>query len=227
MGTIIQTNLQQLFDAVQRSIAFDYPGLVASVNDTKVIVEGRMSIVPTVEEFIYFGAIAQYEIRMEIPAVYPASEPKVFELAEAFPHTAEFHCNPKGDCCICVFETWRAQAKDKSIGAYLNGPIRNFFLSQYLKKETGVWPFDEWQHGKQGYLDSCAEKLECGSELSEVAYLLKILSRDWPRGHWTCPCGSKKAIRNCCRSRLQTLSAKISPRDARAMRKRLLLLFKK
>jgi len=186
-----------------------------------VILEGTFSISPSAAEYRDAGAIATYEVRIEVPESYPEDEPKVFELGNAFPHTANYHCNHTGDCCVCVFETWRATAEDRSFSAYLNGPIRNFFLSQFIKRETNKWPFDEWQHGRKGYVDACADRLGCRSNFDEVDYLLRVLSRDWPRGHWGCPCQSGKRIRECCAEELRALSEKVGKREARAMRDRL------
>ncbi len=224
MGTLTQRRAQRLLEEVGRAISFDHPRLTVEARQGKIIVQGVMSVTPTVDEFAGSGAIASYDVRLEIPSSYPASEPKVFELGGAFPHTPEFHCNPDGDCCVCVFETWRATAKDVSISAYLNGPLRNFLLSQYIRKETGKWPFDEWGHGLQGYIDACAERLGCRGDLKDVEYLLQVLSHRWPRGHWLCPCGSGKKIRDCCRTQLEALAEDVGVSEARAMRRRLLQL---
>lgn len=107
--------MRRLLGDAQRAIAFDHPRLSAIVRDGKVIVEGVMSITPTTEEFSGAGAIASYEIRIEFPVSYPAAEPKAFEHGNAFPHNADYHCNSGGDCCICVFETWRAKVPEVSV----------------------------------------------------------------------------------------------------------------
>lgn len=221
MGRINKNRLPQLHEEINKAIAFDHPRLMAQVVGRRVIVEGTFSIFPTTEEFEASGAIASYSVRIEIPATYPYDEPKIYELGNAFPHNADYHCNPKGDCCICVFETWRATAVDNSFESYLNGPIRNFFLSQFIKAETDEWPFDEWKHGLEGYVEACADRLGCDNNLDEVDYLLRVLSRPWPRGHWDCPCKSGKKIKNCCSQRLQDLACTVGNVEARSMRKRL------
>lgn len=221
MGKIDRRRATRLEEDVKRAITFDHPNLALETCAKGLIITGTLSVAPTVEEFQANGAILSYEVRIEIPVNYPGQEPKVFELSGAFPHTADYHCNDSGDCCICVFETWRATAADTSFEAYLNGPIRNFFLSQFVKKETGNWPFGEWAHGKKGYLDSCADRLECKSSEREVKYLLRVLSQKWPKGHWQCPCNSGKNIRHCCSERLISLSEKVGSKEARAMLARL------
>ena len=64
-------------------------------------------------------------------------------------------------------------------------------------------------------------RLGCKSKFSEVDYLLHVLSHEWPRGHWTCSCGSGKRIRECCKDNLHALSLDVGSEEARAMRKRL------
>lgn len=218
--------LEQLLAEVQRAIAFDYPKLAAKAAGSQVIIEGELSITPLVEEYVGSGQIATYKVRIQVLASYPTAEPKVFETGGAFPHTADFHCNESGDCCICVFETWRATADDTSFTEYLNGPIRNFFLSQHIKKETGEWPFGEWAHGREGYLDACADRLGCDRNFETVDYFLRVLSQPWPKGHWPCPCGSGKKTRHCCVKNLRALAEKVRPSEAMAMRKRLLGYFR-
>ncbi|WP_298975932.1 hypothetical protein [uncultured Roseobacter sp.] len=221
MGKVDKRRFARLEADVRGALAFDYPNLSFERKEYGIEITGTFSVTPLVEEYQAHGAIASFDIRIEVPWLYPKAEPKVFELGNAFPQNADFHCNPKGDCCICVFESWRATAQDTSLGAYLNGPIRNFFLSQFIRQETGVWPFDEWKHGRAGYIDACAERLGCKNSFEEVDYLLRVLSHDWPRGHWECPCKSGKKIKACCAMRLKELSIRVEKHEARSMRKRL------
>lgn len=227
MGYERVDRLERLRAEISRVISFDHPKLSVKVIGTDVVVEGEFSIVPSVEEYVGTGRMASFAIKIEVPISFPKQEPKVYETGKAFPHTPDYHCNDTGDCCICVYETWRASADDTSFGSYLNGPIRNFFLSQHIKNETNDWPFGEWDHGRDGYLDACADRLECDRRFSVVAYNLRLLSQPWPKGHWMCPCGSQKIVRQCCAESLRELAQKVGPAEAQAMRLRLFKLFKK
>lgn len=221
MASSSTNRLTRLFAEAKRAVAFDHPQLEARLADDAVVIEGTFTVSPRRDGYRAHGAIAQYGVRMKFPAGFPAQEPKVNELHHAFPHTAEYHCNPNGDCCICVYETWRAETVHASIADFLDGPVRNFFLSQFIRQETGEWPFGEWEHGAEGYLAACADRLGCTPSLSAVRYLLRVLSKDWPKGHWDCPCGSGKMIRQCCSESLRASSKKVRQKEARAMLARL------
>lgn len=221
MVSITDRRLARLLDEVQSAVSFDQPLLTVRIDQERVVAEGTFIVLPTTPEFSGQGPIAEYQVKVDIALGYPRIEPKALETGGAIPRNADHHINPDGTCCVVIWEAWIAAEADISIKAYFDGPLKNYFLGQHLKRETGKWPFGEWAHGDPGLVDAFAERLGCKPNQKTVRYLLRILSKDWPRGHWACPCRSGKIIRKCCRSEMQALSQKVPPSNARRMLARL------
>ncbi len=217
MAPIKQRQLDRLFVEVRQVIAFDQPKLSATISENGVSVSGTFILSSTVEEIAEQGTIAEYEVCIFFPVSFPNGEPVVFETGNVIPRDHDYHVNDDGTCCIVIWEALATSTKNVTIQLYFDGPLKNFFLSQHQKALTGKWPFDEERHGKQGLIEAFANRLSCGRNEETVRYLLRVLSRDWPRGHWGCPCGSGRKIRKCCGERLSRLSKEVPKLDARRM----------
>ena len=108
-----------------------------------------------------------------------------------------------------MYDEWTAKTGDPSFASFLRVPFRNFFVSQSHYRKYGTWPFDERDHGLPGMLQSFSELLGCAADVSTVGCQLDFLTREWPKGHWVCPCGSGASLRRCCRPRFNELSKRI------------------
>ncbi|MEQ9172277.1 MAG: hypothetical protein RIE87_13805 [Rhodospirillales bacterium] len=221
MASIRRQRLANLLSEVQAAIAFDQPLLSATLQADGVLVSGTYALNPTAADLIGQGSIASYQVEIHFPPAFPKTEPIVFETGNTIPHDADHHINPDGTCCVVIWEVWATSAKSISVQGYFDGPFRNFFLGQHQKAATGKWPFGEERHGKAGLIDAFADKLSSPRNEKKVRYLLKLLSKDWPKGHWDCPCGSDRIIRKCCASRLAKLSDQVPKWDAKRMLSRL------
>jgi len=100
--------------------------------------------------------------------------------------------------------------------------VRSYFLGYLHYDKFDHWPKGEYAHGNEGVIDSVAELLGCKPNLNQIIGLLKLLELKHRRDRWTCPCGSKKRLGNCCRQMLN----KASPHISRAQASRLLHAFK-
>ena len=67
--------------------------------------------------------------------------------------------------------------------AYLDVPVRNFFLSQIIVASGKTWPFGQWDHGKKGLLQAYGELLGVAEERQIKAYLNYLASKK-AKGHW-------------------------------------------
>lgn len=221
MAGVTKHRLQHLFEDIHSVIGFDHPKLSVKFEEKIVVVEGVYNIAPSTTQFANSGAIAEYQIRIEFCGPFPRIEPIVFETGNTIPRNEDHHINRNGSCCIVIWEVWMTAAQDISLQAYFDGPLKNFFLGQQHKTHFGVWPFDEEDHGKPGLISAFADLLGCAKKEQMVRYLLRVLSKDWPKGHWPCPCGSGKIIRMCCAANLAQLSQRVPPSNARRMLSRL------
>jgi hypothetical protein len=207
-------------DKIKRSIAFDQPFLSVVAAEEGFEIVGKF-LVASSSHSISGGAIDYFDVSIIVPKGYPWTEPMVFETGNRVPKEADRHCNPNGACCTGVWEEWIVKNKQPSIELFLEGPVRNYFLSQMYFENLGRWPFGERSHGVAGIREACADMLGVENDLDLLKRYLRVLSGTWPKGHLLCPCGSEQPIRNCHRDDLMRLHAKLPPFIARSLVDRL------
>jgi hypothetical protein len=217
--------IDALYRDAANALAFKQPHLGVVIFDGILVVEGSFLLSPLATDWVDHAALKKYQIRVEISEKYRDDEPLDFELEGAFPHQNSHHAYPEGRCCTLVWEPWVTTAQDISIGAFFDGPLRNFFLSQHCVELGQDWPFGEQAHGARGLIDAYADRLGCRPEARDVRQFLKGLIKLQGRKalpvFWRCPCESGKNIGNCCHRRLSRLVAEISPGVASRMLDRL------
>lgn len=213
---------ENLFADIGAAISFDQPKLSVRRVETGCVVEGAYVLTEDDCSLKSAGAITEFEIKIVIDDGFPVSEPIVYETAGRIPRIVARHINSdSGDCCIGVWEEWLASSKEHTFSAFLNGPVRSFFLSQFLFEKTGNWRFGERSHYDKGLFEAYADVLGITCNEKDVRYYLKLLSQSWPKGHRLCPCGSGKRLRHCHRVELYKLHLRIAPWLAKRMLSRL------
>ncbi|HMM46132.1 MAG TPA: hypothetical protein PKE41_10965 [Candidatus Macondimonas sp.] len=220
MGEVVGKPGLLTLEEVQAAIAFNQPKLHATANGADIRVQGTYLVFENGVVANPAGPISEFDIEIVLSARYPRCEPRIFEVGGLIPREPDRHINPDGDCCVTVWEHWLLTARDRSFAAYLNGPVNEFFLGQYWYEKTGTWPFGERPHGQEGLIEAYTDVLGIRPQKMELIYYLRLLSQDWPKGHWLCPCGSRKRLRYCHRADLMLLHGKVPPRMAKLMLKR-------
>lgn len=168
------------------------------------------------------GPIAEYKIKLIVSSGYPRVEPKLFEVGGKIPKEPDRHVNPgDGSCCVTVWEHWLACHEDNSFSAFMDGPIHEYFLVQYLFDQTGEWRFGERAHFLEGMEEAYADALSGNVPIVDIRHCLSLLSQECLKGHWSCPCGSGRKLRDCHRKELLELKERIEPWLAKQMRDRL------
>ncbi|MDX0778235.1 hypothetical protein GOD44_28105 [Sinorhizobium medicae] len=208
-------------EEVKAAIVFDQPKLRAAQNGQKIQIEGTYLLFEKDVVVAPDGPIAEFDIRMELSDLYPRREPKVFEVGGRIPRNPDRHINPDGDCCVTVWENWLVAARDHSFGSFLSGPLNEYFLGQFWFEKTGKWPFGERAHGTPGLEEAYADALGIANKRKGLLYHLRLLSHDWPKGHWPCPCGSGTLLRHCHRDYLMAMHQRVPSNVARRMLLRL------
>ncbi|MFD2855734.1 hypothetical protein ACFSZS_14520 [Seohaeicola zhoushanensis] len=198
-------------DQVRAAVSFDQPNLIAESDGKRIRLEGTYLVFEKGVVAAPDGPITSFEISMELSERYPRQEPRVFETGERIPRVAERHINPNGDCCVTVWENWLVEVNDHTLSSYLNGPMNEYFLGQFWYEKTGKWPFGERSHGLKGLEEAYADALGISNNAESLRYHLRLLSHDWPKGHWLCPCKSGKLLRHCHRDDLAAMHAKVPP----------------
>lgn len=222
MGRLERTRKTLSLAEVESAIAFEQPRLAASAGAEGIVIEGTFLVHERPGAASPGGPIDTFDIGMLVQEDFPESEPVVFETGGRIPRIADRHVYPKhGNCCITVWEHWLATETDRSFAAFMTGPLRQYFLSQVVFEAKGHWPLGERAHDLQGLADAYLDALAI-DDLEKLVPYLRHLRRPSPKGHWYCPCGSGKRLRNCHPDELAALRARVPPALADRMLKRLL-----
>lgn len=168
------------------------------------------------------GPFDEYQVRILAFDGFPQVEPKVYETAGRIRRSPDLHVNSDGDCCLTVWEEWLVVASGTSFGDFLSGPVHEYFLNQWWFARTGRWRFGQRSHGARGIVEAYADVLGIQPIQRDVIYYLRLLSKDWPKGHWCCPCGCGIKLRNCHREELKKLHRSVRPKMASRMLRRLM-----
>jgi len=177
---------------------------IVSGNNFPIFIEGTLSLNDDQ------GVFDRYCVRIELSEFFPDRAPKVFETAGRIPHHIDRHVFADGHACLTVWPVWLARAEDRSFHSVMDGPIRNFFLSQTIFEQSGHWPFGEYAHGYDGMLQAICEFLGIDPPDFHIAAQVSLLLWKWPKGHHRCGCGSGKPFRNCHRPLLTEVQQKTS-----------------
>jgi hypothetical protein len=133
--------------------------------------------------------------------------PVVREIGGRIPRIDDRHISTDGTACLLVPEEWLL-AGAQSLRAFLDGPIKNFFLGRLLVEAGKPWPFGQRSHGYEGLLEAYMELLVIDDPTRVTAYF-DCLRRNAIKGHIECPRGSNKRLRYCHRAELQELAKRI------------------
>lgn len=211
-----------MLKSVESALGFTQPQLVAELRDQHVQVKGTYLLKRADGRADSDGPISEYKIEIFVPVGYPRAEPRLYEVGGRIPRQPDRHVNVgDGSCCVTVWENWLACAQDTSFSAYMSGPVHEYFLGQFIVENGGQWPFGERAHYLEGMEEAYADALKGEMPIQDVRYALRLLTREWPKGHWLCPCGSGLKVRQCHRDELMNLHNRIHPWLARQMQHRL------
>lgn len=202
-------------DDLQRDLRSAYPGLVATPVGGNILVRGTFPL--TFEGEL----LDRFSIELELAPSFPDSVPVLREISGRIPRSPDRHTEEDGKSCPLVPEEWLLLPEEqRTVLTFLDGPVRNFFLYQALTERGGRWPWGERQHGRSGLLESYGEMLGLSDSALIPAYL-GCLSRREIKGHWPCPCGSSKKLRQCHVDQLRNLHERIPPKVAASALERL------
>lgn len=181
-----------------------HPYLHFSTGDGQVRVAGSLEIRDAGK------VLDRYLIRIDLPASYPASIPEVFEVGGRIPRVVDRHCfEESGAACVLLpDERWKVWPDGSSLLSFIDGPVRHYFINQAVFERDGVWPLGEWEHGLYGRAQYYRETFGTDDPVTVGRYLGLLLG-EVVKGHWDCPCGSGKRVRNCHMALVVDLRSKI------------------
>lgn len=164
--------------------------------------------------------VDHYFIRVELPRSYPNFPPLVYETGGRIPKTEERHFHPTTEhACVFVEDDWGwLSLKHPSVGAFLAGPVNDFFFWQSCYHYHGKNVLPAWPHGGMGRLEYYKEKLGTTDD-QDVVRCLRLLAAHRYSANHACYCGSGRRVHGCHKGIILAMRAKIAPGIAvRALR---------
>jgi hypothetical protein len=201
-----QTN-REAFANLQERVGWDYPNLHFHERDGHLILTGTFPIADGDR------VLDRYQVEVAIPDSGPSTDtPLVREIGGRIPSDDADHHMTKGTACLFVPEDfWYRHPDGMDLLAFLNGPMRAFFIGQSLVERGEPWPWGTRPHGNEGIGDFYGEFLGT-TDLARVKACVKLLVANKLRGHKSCPCGSGRKVRDCHLFTLQQLRTRIPRR---------------
>jgi hypothetical protein len=193
----------QALVALRATLATTYPTLHATEEAGKIKVRGSFAIK-------HDGAdIDWYQLELTLPDDYPAAPAAVMEIGGRIPRVLDRHVFSNGTLCLGVAEDmWIKWGGRFDIGSFLEGPVRTFLIGNSLVEQGEGWPFGERAHGAAGMFEFYKEAVGFDGA-RKIGTLLSYLAKERIKGHWPCPCGSGKNLRDCHRAPIYELHAKV------------------
>jgi hypothetical protein len=200
----------QILHAMMEEIPAKYPDLRVIAEQGAVFVRGNFPVMDGPE------VLDRFQIDIRLPADFPVSIPVLREVGGRIPWHGDRHVNQgTGEACPIVPEEWLVRPERGTMLAFLDGPVRNFFLGQIFVEAGQPWPFGERSHGVDGLFEAYGEMIGISDREAIVRYL-ECLSKELLKGHWVCPCGSGKKLRNCHLVQLKALHTKMPVSTAKS-----------
>lgn len=205
MSGVWHKNQLDAFDQFKRDLQKKYPDLcVQKIGDFAQIQGGF----PVVQDGL---EIDRFQIRVIIPPGFPKCVPAIFELGGRVPqNNPAWHTYDNGGLCLMVPEEWLINPQHDSLMAFLDGPVRNYFIAHALAEGGMGRPMGERPHFGAGLWEAYGEMVGSKDHATIQGYL-ECLAGERLRGHWVCPCGSGKKLRNCHMPYLFQLRKQIEP----------------
>lgn len=205
----------ELFRLLQERLRAEFPELYLIQRGEVVVVRGTFPLVDGGR------VVDRYMIEIALPRTYPQGIPELRVVGERIPCVADRHVEQDGRACMFLPDEFcYRHPEGMDLIDLLKGPVLGFLVGQSLIEHGEPWPQGERDHGEKGIIAFYGE-LVGSSDRQTIQDYLKVLAAEQLRGHWECPCGSGKRIRQCHWERLEELRARIPQLVARASLERM------
>lgn len=210
-----QRSHSELLRLLQERLGVEFPELYLVERGEVVVVRGTYPLVDGGK------VIDRYTIEIALPRTYPRGIPELREVGGRIPRHQDRHVEQDGRSCIFLPDEFcYRHPEGMDLIDFLNGPVLGFLVGQSLAEHGKAWPQGEHAHGEKGIIAFYGE-LVGSSDRQTVQDYLRVLAAEHLRGHWECPCGSGKRIRQCHWACLGELRARIPQAVARASLERM------
>jgi hypothetical protein len=197
-----KVSLGKQAQSLQQELAQKFPDITVSTTETKIYLRGAF---PVLHEG---NVLDRYQVEIDW-SDRDTEVPVLRETGGRIPWIADRHMSQGGMACLFVPEEWLLRARaERTIIHYLDGPVRNYFLWQSLFERGESPPWGERSHGVSGLIEAYSDMVSMQGAAA-VKRCFGYLSRDRIKGHWMCPCGTNRRVRDCHIEHLRELKRKI------------------
>ncbi len=129
----------------------------------------------------------------------PRGLPSVWEVSGRIPRVVNPHHVNDADGSLCVVlpeAFWFQYPEGLTLAEYLEGPLRRHLSGQAVVLRGEPWPVGEWDHGAGGRIQFYRELFGV-TEAAQLRGFFELIGAERVKGHWPCPCGSGKKLRQC------------------------------
>ena len=137
----------------------------------------------------------QYNIDIDLSDIPPYVVETEGKISKRYPHRYR-------DGGLCLETTARLkidciEENGFNFEIWFNQFLMPYFFTYEYYSRFGEYPFGERSHYNQGVLEYYKEYFHLSSLKQTIAFLQQVSKMKIYRGHWLCPCGSGKRIREC------------------------------
>ncbi|MHB0914598.1 MAG: hypothetical protein ACYC5A_04240 [Thermoleophilia bacterium] len=198
----------KLYESEQLTLNKHFPTLMFVEEGNRVYVSGKLPLKDNIE-----GEDIEdvWDIEIDFPFDYPFSLPEVREVGGRIKKSTlgdrHFFSND-GTACLCYKSEWRYffTPGKSDVKVLLNDLVIPFFYGQSYFDKTGDWPFGEYSHDAPGMIQFYSRRLKEDDPITILGCIRILENKGTVKGHWMCPCGSSKKIRDCHPKLQQELS---------------------
>ncbi len=186
-------SLKEILRVEMGAISKLYPRLTLFKKSNCVVLEGFLDFTAVMPQ--YQAITDSYKVRIILSYNFPFTLPLVYELLG---RTKSFHTNP-------VVETLCLGAPPKLFKLLSTNPSILYFIEQILipflykasySVKYRMIPGGDLVHGLEGIAQYYAEELNEDYDLI-LKFTQATDTGSIIKGHWICPCGSGKRVRDC------------------------------
>jgi hypothetical protein len=194
-------------DALRKALAERFPALQLVTDHGRYAISGMFVIEHEGQELDRFAVdVDLRKIRGGLPTVK--------EVAGRLPRHVDRHVNGDGTLCVCLPEQYFLRNPGGfDVMAFLDGPVRDFFMSQALVEKGDPWPYGTWDHREAGQKQWLEEFGRSLTDAQRTVYLSAVTVPTLD-GRSPCPCGSARDTRDCHWNLLLALRAQLAPPTA-------------
>jgi hypothetical protein len=152
----------------------------------------------------------RFRIEIEFPTPYDRQLATVREMDGRIPWDINRHMYSDGTACLFLEEEfWWRHPDGVAFETFLGDIVGSFFLAQtYFEKVEPRWLFGDRAHFGLGVYHFYAEVFKTEDWRTLHEFLDYI--RRGAKGHWKCPCGSGRRLRDCHKSAFSKIRDSVS-----------------